>query len=536
MLRKRNRNQDAGAILPACSNFLTRCYTLIFLCLFSYVFIAVLLNSMNYVPSKTAVYFLAFLLLGVYCAGMYWIWRFLNRFPKAWLVMIPCLLIVQGVYVWCVYSCASSDAYVVNYIAYNTVAVGADSLGEFFVDYLCHFTNNIPITQLLIGIYKIYLPATLDDSWLLLSFLSAILADVALVFTYAFVKNVLGKPSAFLTIVLGIPMIIFSESAVLFYTCIASLWSVPASLYFMMKAMSSSKRWWYGAAAGVCCVLGFFLKANIAVLMVAYGICFVLLFMKRVWNSRNTESDAFQKKTLLRLVLILLVSVIATYGLLNVFTTDYKQDLGLERVEQNEIPLEHFIAMGLNKESHGFWNGQDQDETKLCLGMDAKKEFLRAKIIQRLSEHGARGLLAHLDYKLSFGYTRGTFVVDGAWKGTLLNDNSFAQLVQKWTVVGGAYRDKYMAPFIQVVYLAILFFCVYGVLRKSPKTNERADFAIGVCRLSMIGTTIFLLLFELNLRYIYGTLPFMIFLAIDGIRKTTLWKKIIPCDMVNGTE
>ena len=526
MFRRRDPNRNGETILSACSGFLTRCYTFIFLCLFSYVFVAVLLNSKSYVPSETAVYFLALVLFGVYCVGMYWVWRFLNRSPRAWLIMIPCLLVVQGIYIWCVYSCTSSDAYVVNYIAYNSVARGLESLEDFFTDYLAYFTNNIPITQLLIGIYKIYLPASLDESWLLLSCFSAILADVTLAFTYNFVKSVWGKPSAFLTIVLGIPLIILSESATLFYTCIVSLWSVPASLYFMMKAMSSPRRVWYAAAAGACCVLGFFLKANIAVLVVAYGICFALMIMKGVWKNDASVGGAFQKRTLLKLLTILIVAGVVTYGATSLSTSSFKQDLGAERVAENEFPLEHFIAMGLNKESHGFWNGDDQEETKLYLGMDAKKEFLQEKIVRRLSEHGVRGLLAHLDYKLAFGYSRGTFVIDGAWKGTLLNDDPFAQQVQKWTVVGGAYREKYMAPFIQVVYLFVLFFCVFDVLRQSPRSDERAAFATGVCRLSMIGTTMFLLLFELNLRYIYGTLPFMIFLAVSGIRKTALWQRI----------
>ena len=76
------------------------------------------------------------------------------------------LLGIQMFYVWCVYSQVDSDAYAVNHIAYHFVRGDLSNQSLFWTEYLSYYTNNMPITQLLVSAYRCYLPATLEDSWL----------------------------------------------------------------------------------------------------------------------------------------------------------------------------------------------------------------------------------------------------------------------------------------------------------------------------------------------------------------------------------
>lgn len=100
---------------------------------------------------------------------------------KAYTIYCYCVLLSQFVYVWAIHSQVSSDAYVIAYIAYHFAAGEFDALEGWWMDYLAVYPNNLPATEVVTLVFSVWLPDTLEQAWLLLSGVAALLSDLALV-------------------------------------------------------------------------------------------------------------------------------------------------------------------------------------------------------------------------------------------------------------------------------------------------------------------------------------------------------------------
>ena len=105
----------------------------------------------------------------------------------------------------------------------------------------------------------------------------------------------------------------------------------------------------------------------------------------------------------------------------------------------------------------------------------------------------------------------------------MLNNSLQAKRIQNWTIVQEKNFERNTTVWIQCGYLLTFFMSiyssVYGLLRKRKEQNADEWFLANICRIAMIGTVLMLILFERNLRYMYATLPCMIFLTSYSCNK-----------------
>ncbi|WP_270848273.1 hypothetical protein [Ruthenibacterium lactatiformans] len=489
-----------------------------FALLFSLIFLEILWGTTQRVPASLLKYILMFALWIASIVGLVCLYNKLSQ--KTWgnicargIVIV--LLGIQMFYVWCVYSQVDSDAYAVNYIAYHFVRGDLSNQSLFWTEYLSYYTNNMPITQLLVSAYRCYLPATLEDSWLLLSGLAAFLADLAIFFVYKLVKLLLGSRMAIVAFFLSVPMIALSESGSIFYTDIVALWTIPAALYILLRIKNTSfqKRWIRCCVAAAVLAFGTWTKPQVAVSVIALCI---------VWVLDIIRPSASGKVKLALLAELLLVFFIFTFLLQTSTQVALNTVVGKDLVERNEFPMQHFIAMGLNRQSNGAYDERDVQETKEKVGIEAKKKFLHEKIATRIETMGVGGLAIHLNKKLIQGVGNGTFTQGKTWKGVLLNTSPTAVTIQNWFVVDTEGWKMVTSVWIQSGYLLIML-CIthsslYALLSSKKERKKELFLATNIIRIALIGIVLFLLLLECNLRYLYTMMPLMIVLCVYDIK------------------
>lgn len=177
----------------------------------------------------------------------------------------------------------------------------------------------------------------------------------------------------------------------------------------------------------------------------------------------------------------------------------------------------HFFMMGLNTETMGAYNSDDNLYSNTFHSVAERNRGNMELAIKRIREMGSVGLTKHLMRKTLTNYYDGTF----AWGGegsffSGMNEpkaNPFCDFF-RGLYYGGDDPGRYYplwTNFAQMVWLTVLFLAIMAVF--SPKNPEK-----DMMMLSVIGLTIFELLFEARARYLFTYVPVYIILALYGFQ------------------
>ena len=332
------------------SKILLKCANIIFLVLFSYIFLRVIWHTQDIIGGEKSRYVISWLIwgiLGIVCVAFCRI-----SIPKNYRIgLIIILLLIQYIYVWAIYSQVDSDAYVITYIGYNLAKGNLIALEGFWKQYLAVYTNNIPATAIITAIFRIWFPDSLEQSWYMLSVIAAILSDITLVFIYKLVKMTLGRKYALVAMMLSIALITMSEPGTILYTDIMALWTTPAALYSLM--LCRKKQIHYIVLASLILAIGAWIKPQSWVITIAIGIMLLLEWLHAI---EENQRRLLRKRMALFIgafgVISLGLSMI-TYSAINLMGKEYK------------VKMESLIAAGkISSESRVmFVNDGSSDNT-----------------------------------------------------------------------------------------------------------------------------------------------------------------------------
>lgn len=179
--------------------------------------------------------------------------------------------------------------------------------------------------------------------------------------------------------------------------------------------------------------------------------------------------------------------------------------------------LPHFFMMGLNPVDMGIFSASDVDFSASFFTCHERNVANLYEALNRLKEMGGFGLLKLFVRKTLTNYYNGTFAwaAEGTFFSEIFN--------QKNTPICDFLRSLYYtrdyasigkyyilwSNFEQMLWITILFFNVFSY--SAPKNN-----AIRVIMLSLLGLTIFELIFEARARYLFIFSPLFIVLALYG--------------------
>lgn len=427
-----------------------------------------------------------------------------------WLLCIIWLF-VQVIYVYMTYSQNGSDAYVVNYYAYWNAK---REIEDFYYYYLAHYQNNIGLTFILSGIYKIlgcFISFLFDQTWVILAVISALFADVAIVFTVLFSQKYLGRKFDCFALMFACTLIGLSEEGTVFYSDIISLWTIPCFFYLVCLSMKQKRRIIRIVEyilMGVVLGIGGWLKPQVLICFIAL-VCYLIVC-----------EGALKKKV--SLFLIVGIALFLTRFSLNSLAIGWYQE-GLPNrfnevnqfMEDNNFPMLHWMNLGMNYETLGTYNVDDVVNTEKIVGYNNKKEYLQNSIKNRLKSHSIMEWLIFMNNKVVYSLQNGSFSAGKAWKEKALNNTTMAQRLQNYLDPADENYFDHVGIIVQCVYCL----CLAGMIRTAKSNMKREngeDIVQYVGEISLIGVILFLVLFERNIRYFYSFIPLVIVFGIKG--------------------
>ena len=195
---------------------------------------------------------------------------------------------------------------------------------------------------------------------------------------------------------------------------------------------------------------------------------------------------------------------------LNTFSVNY---LGYERNTNIEMPMTHFLMMGINKERSGVYLAEDVLYTQSYKGLDEKKDANIKEIKRRLKKYGIDGYVQLLVNKSLVNYNDGTFAwgVEGNFYSQICaEDGKLATLLKNiYYSDGSGEYYAYYSTMMQGVWILLLVLSLFSF----PYAKR---YKITVLQLTIIGITLFLLLFEARARYLLLYAPYFIIVSILG--------------------
>lgn len=173
----------------------------------------------------------------------------------------------------------------------------------------------------------------------------------------------------------------------------------------------------------------------------------------------------------------------------------------------------HYLMMGLNNETTGTYSSEDVLNSLSIDNYDERVEYNKTVFLERLNNFSFTGFFEFYAKKLLVNYNDGTF----SWgkEGLFFLNQSYndSPLSKYLKNIFYTYKDTYIffSSTMQTIWIFILSTILIGTLIR------KLDYKISVIYLTIIGLTLFVLLFEARARYLYVYAPYFIILSITSI-------------------
>lgn len=313
--------------------------------------------------------------------------------------------------------------------------------------------------------------------------LSSIAVVVTSLFTYKAVKLITDRHKALVCLFICVLSPIFYLYAPYYYTDILMLPFAAILFYLLCKnetVTKLGKNICYSLIIGLIAVIGYKIRAVSVFILIAYFVFLILTKKLRAF---------VQGIVPILLSAILTLTVISSLEA-NIFTPNDPS---------REFPMTHWIMMGVNEKSGGYYSQADYDMSYSAETKEERTQLNLSEIKNRLKELGFGGTL-----KLAVGK------INAVWaKG----DYSY----QKYLELSGNYNGIYryliedenivLNYILQINKIGVLILCITALLRLL-KENRYSVIAI-----ALFGAVLFYLAWEVCPRYGLSFLPWMIILC-----------------------
>lgn len=271
-------------------------------------------------------------------------------------------------------------------------------------------------------------------------------------------------------------------------------------LWILVRLRFVQKKLPYMISLGIIGSIGYHLKPQAGIVLIAMTVMFLIEIVCK--NQKRKE------KTLC-LAIILIFFVLG--GLI---PKAIGNAINIPLDKNREFGATHFVMMGMNPETRGVYSQEDCDYSHSFNDTASRKNGELSIIKERLSEYGVSGYIKLLNEKLLTTYGDGSFAwgLEGSfWKEILPQKNEgISELVRSFYYHDGEFYGTFLT-YMQCFWIAVLFLQLFN------KTTKKCGI-IPVIELSIIGLTIFELLFESRARYLYIYSPLYIFMAVCGVQ------------------
>lgn len=258
------------------------------------------------------------------------------------------------------------------------------------------------------------------------------------------------------------------------------------------------------------CTMGYLYKPTILILLIALiilGISSELFHL----SDRNTP---IQFKRLLCFLLALLLGTGCSLGVNKIILSRNHLELDANR----EKTWAHYLMMGLNTETEGVFSGSDGIFSDSYPDVESRNKANIHEAADRLKKMGGSGYVKHLIKKNLCNYNDGTFSFgrEGNFYIFIPEErNRLDHILRQIFYVDGKYY-RVLATAEHIIWLTVLLsICLCIVPCRKNRPGEV------LIALTLLGVSIFLLLFECRSRYLYLFTPLYIVLASCGLQNAS---------------
>lgn len=418
-------------------------------------------------------------------------------FALSWMI----LLIIQAVFCYYAYFITDWDVRVITESAY--CFAGGDSV--FYAEYLGQYPNNIVLVMIFAVIFQIVRffagNIALQDCIYVVIILQCVLNTLSGICCHCIVaKETKSRRAAWYAsliymIYIGISpwlMIPYSDSMALIF---------PIGILMVYMCFGEKKYIWI--VIGFLSAIGYLIKPQTAIVLIA------IMLVEMIRGLKNKKAWTCLK----RICSVVIVLSLITGPAMNMLIEK------LSRIEpERNVGMMHFVMMGLNEKTNGVYSYDDVVLSTTPKTADERRIVQIEEIKNRISKMKYTGLLEHVKKKTLTNYADGTFAwgCEGeffiAWP-----DRQNARISHVLRSYIDSKQGENYVVFLTAshcLWLALIMGSIlYGI--GALRIQKDSDIVL-VAVLSIIGITLFELIFEARARYLYIYAPFFVMLGTMG--------------------
>lgn len=418
---------------------------------------------------------------------------------------VSSVLAIVMFWVWCnVYFKVGWDVWTIDYAA--KVLAGQAEYITWLTSYLSQYPNNL----VLVWIYSITLKINsmvgiidVNNGQIVFIFLNTIISWLTVVLTYWCIKKKTNNSKiAICGWIMAVIMIGISPWATVPYSDALTV-GIPITIYALYIKAEKEDAWYLYAAIGLIGVIGYNIKPQSIIVLLA--IIFASFFQHR-------ERDIREK---IKVVCGMIIGIICAVVICNSMISAVKSKIPID--QDKAFTYTHWLMMGTNEKTKGRYNGEDCDYSA---GFATKDERTKAELVmtrERLEKYGIAGYLALLTNKLAMTYEDGTFswfTGTGEFATEVYEEKN---IISKYLRECFYYEGRYypiLSTVLEIVWFEILCLCILGLCKR----GENIDV---ILELTVLGTAVFELIFEVFTRHLYCNISIYIVLAMYSLNVMT---------------
>ena len=379
----------------------------------------------------------------------------------------------------------------------HNIAIDYASSGHTESNYLYQFPNNIMLMLIYYIIFKFFIILKVTDYVTISTIFNALIISLTVLLLYVNVKKMFDNKKALMVLIISLfttPLYLYGA---IYYTDTLSMFMVMLMIYVFLKLKEFNGklacRLILSAFLGMIIFMAIKIKITTSFIIIAYFIFEML----------NMNLKEFIKwDTLVILLTIIIMTII--FGIV----VNKKILNNNELNDSLKIPMQNWIMIGLN--GTGVYNDEDYAYIYQYPTYEEKKEASLEKIRERLGGFDSNTFIKHLNQKLKYTWTDGTYFAPEKLRREPINYNTLHEIV----LPSGKYCKYYKyLPQVMHFSMLILIFIVSLDLIKNKKFNDKNIIFI----ITTFGFMLFFLIWENRSRYILTNVPIMMIIELNGI-------------------
>ena len=436
--------------------------------------------------------------------------KFLDKYHK--IIVLISLIVLLGWQLFACYGSYFNSGWDPGTILNASIGVFKNKSELINLAYFSYFPNNLMIVWLFSHIYKLAQFFGYLNFEYSVVFFQCIIDVVVLWLVYKIVINYTHNYKvAMLSYFLAYFFVGISPWYIVTYSdAVGILFPVGIiRLYQIQKNdLSNLKRIIIQMLIGFVSILGYHIKPQIFILFIAI----VLFEFCAIFNNNfRINLKSFVSKLISFLIGIALFSLVY-----NIYIVP---SLHLQLNVESKIGWQHFVMMGLNEENDGAFLASDYSISFNIKTINERNKDNLREAENRIKHYGFGGLINHLNRKQFVNYGDGTFAW-GAEGNFFAGDpkwahNSSSNFVRSFIKPEGK-NYRFFLSSKQILWNLILFFLLFVFLFFYKGGIDESLSLIMI--ISIIGLTLFELIFEARSRYLFCYAPIYVILCIQGMQ------------------